>query len=290
MRRATGGLLLIALGVLFFLNNLGLIPWSFWWELLRYWPLALIFLGLYLLLQELPHGREIFWALLALFLMGLILGMLSQGIRAVRTQAHWTYPYHGEQEIRLDLEMGLGDLEVFALENAENLVEVNFRGAGTLHPRVRRTDGTTEITLKPRKTWGFRKTTCLVGISPLLPLRLETRLGIGETVLDLSALHLVRLKVDSGAGHTRVVLPRPLGTLRCDLDIGVGNVELFLPSRVPVRLDLDPGIGKVEVHIPGAFRQGNRFLTPDYEDAQDRLWIRLDSGIGKVRVAAVEQL
>ncbi len=41
-----GAFILIVLGILFLLNNFGLVPWSIWRDLWKFWPLFLIFWGL----------------------------------------------------------------------------------------------------------------------------------------------------------------------------------------------------------------------------------------------------
>lgn len=40
------GLVLIALGVVFLLNTMGLFPWRVWSQLWRLWPLILVLIGL----------------------------------------------------------------------------------------------------------------------------------------------------------------------------------------------------------------------------------------------------
>jgi|GEM_PF-5139070 len=45
-----GAIILITLGVLFLLSNLGILPISVWFILLRFWPVLLILLGLRIIL------------------------------------------------------------------------------------------------------------------------------------------------------------------------------------------------------------------------------------------------
>ena len=45
-----GPLILIGLGVVFLLNNLGILDWSIWEILLRLWPVLLVAAGLDLIL------------------------------------------------------------------------------------------------------------------------------------------------------------------------------------------------------------------------------------------------
>lgn len=46
----TGGLLILAAGIILLLNNLGTIPWTFWDYVAPFWPVLLILLGLKIVL------------------------------------------------------------------------------------------------------------------------------------------------------------------------------------------------------------------------------------------------
>lgn len=45
-----GGLILIFIGVIFFLNSMGFLSWKIWRNLINYWPIILIILGLRIIL------------------------------------------------------------------------------------------------------------------------------------------------------------------------------------------------------------------------------------------------
>jgi hypothetical protein len=62
-----GALLLITLGILFLLNNFGVISWEVWNDLWRFWPVILILIGL-----ELLAGKSRL-ASFIVFLIGLVL-------------------------------------------------------------------------------------------------------------------------------------------------------------------------------------------------------------------------
>lgn len=51
-RDVFGGLFLIFLGILFLLNNFGILSWDIWRAYLDYWPLVLIALGLRLIFKD----------------------------------------------------------------------------------------------------------------------------------------------------------------------------------------------------------------------------------------------
>jgi hypothetical protein len=44
-RGVFGGLLFLLVGITFLMNNMGIIPWSFWASLWQFWPVILIIIG-----------------------------------------------------------------------------------------------------------------------------------------------------------------------------------------------------------------------------------------------------
>jgi ABC-type polysaccharide/polyol phosphate export permease len=65
-----GAILLICLGIIFLLNNLGILPWTIWLSLWRLWPVLLILAGL----QAVFRGSKVADWLIYLF--GLILAVV----------------------------------------------------------------------------------------------------------------------------------------------------------------------------------------------------------------------
>lgn len=67
------GLLLILLGSLFLLNNLGIVPWTIWNYIVGFWPVFLIFAGINVILGHNIFSRIII-GIISLAAFGIILG------------------------------------------------------------------------------------------------------------------------------------------------------------------------------------------------------------------------
>jgi hypothetical protein len=70
-----GGILLVFLGMIFLLTNLGLVPSSVWGELWKFWPVLIILLGLRLLTGRNIVSRIII-ALITLFVFAGVLAYI----------------------------------------------------------------------------------------------------------------------------------------------------------------------------------------------------------------------
>ena len=120
-----GPVILIGLGVIFLLNNLGRLDWGVWLFILRLWPVLLIGAGLDLLV-----GRRSVWG--SLLVVVVMLGVLA-GAVIFYQQRGWGGTELARQSISRPLEeatsadvtlnFGLRALSVGALSEGGNLIE-----------------------------------------------------------------------------------------------------------------------------------------------------------------------
>jgi hypothetical protein len=73
------GIILLFLGSLFLLETMGILPWSLWHTLSRYWPVILIILGLRLIMHR-NNPWLVSLLILAILILCLTLAMRQQGI------------------------------------------------------------------------------------------------------------------------------------------------------------------------------------------------------------------
>lgn len=71
----TFGLVVLFAGILFLLNNLGLVPWSVWNELWKFWPVVIIIIGIRMLAGKTLIARIVF-SLLTVFIFAGILAYI----------------------------------------------------------------------------------------------------------------------------------------------------------------------------------------------------------------------
>ncbi|MGB3779376.1 MAG: toast rack family protein [Tunicatimonas sp.] len=138
---------------------------------------------------------------------------------------------------------------------------------------------------------------------------LECRMGAGESELDLRGLTLRRVDIDAGVGEHEIILANTSlpeltvdvgvgevtldlsGTwrnnLRAQIDGGIGELNLRVPANVGVRLDVSGGLGSVDVP-PSYTKDGNVYVNAAYQEAEYRLEIDVDAGIGSVEVEEEE--
>ncbi|MGD1996682.1 MAG: DUF5668 domain-containing protein [Anaerolineae bacterium] len=283
-----GPAILIGLGVVLLLNNLGVVAWSVWEVILRLWPILLIALGLDILI-----GRRSLWgSLLALLLtMALLAGalwLLGPGMESgpVRQVEH---ALDGAAQAEVIIAPGAGTLHMEALSESDSLVE------GTIHlgagPDLEREfvveDDTARLILRREGGfvsiggWGGRRSWDL-GLTPEVPLDLEVNIGAGESHLDLTGLTVSRLDVSMGLGQTTVVLPSE-GRFRAEIEGAIGEIVIVIPAGLEARVEIDTGLAGRRV--PTSYRrQDNVYTSPEYGSTENRVDLKVSQAIGSITI------
>jgi hypothetical protein len=108
--------------------------------------------------------------------------------------------------------------------------------------------------------------------------------GAGELVVDRFAnAGCRRLRLNGGVGLVTIDFGgQPDSELSADLGMTMGELTLRLPHGAGVRLTLDRFLASFQ---PAGFtRQGEQFVTPDYDKARRRIDLRVSTAVGAVKV------
>jgi hypothetical protein len=263
MQRIFWPLVLIGIGLLLLLDNLGWLPGSVWGY---FWPALLILVGV-----------------------GLIFG------RAARpAPVDDSLGLDGASSAALTFEHGAGVLEVFSGAQPDHLFDGTFGGG--VQKRVDRHGDRTEVVLSmgPDPNWlnyifpwnwmGFRGSEWNVRLNPNPRLALAFKTGASETRLDLTDLRVAELSVETGASSTRLTLPAHAGWTRARVASGAASVEIAVPAGVAARIQGSVAVGSLNVDQQRFPRHGDGYESPDYGTAVHRVELRIESGVGSVVV------
>ena len=251
-------LLIIAVGVLFLLSNLGVLPFSPW-ELWRFWPLILVVIGLDILLEiKLGRGRA---------------GGESLSIER-----------NSLAEAEVSFEFGAGEIAVQAGAGEGKLLEGQFTDDVEYQLRDRRL----RIYSRPDWWiwWGWRGGhRWEARLTRDIPLKLRLQLGACQSELDLSDLKVTDLSLETGASETRIRMPREAGLTRASIKAGVASVKVTVPEGVAARIKAAVAIGSFNVDERRFPRAGGGYASPDYDTAANKLDLRVEGGVGEIRVS-----
>ncbi|MCJ7551245.1 MAG: LiaF-related protein, partial [Anaerolineae bacterium] len=285
-----GPTLLIGIGAILFLNNLGYLDWTVW-DMLRLWPILLIGAGLEVLL-----GRQSVWASLvaAVILIGLIVGGIwladTDGLRPARGElVDISYERGAADAAVISLEPTVGDITIGALVDSTDLMEGTIQVVNNEELRRTVSEGdpmeiavTTQGSGRRGYIGVYQGSTWQLGINSDVELDLEVDIGVGDVTLDLSNLAIDSARLDFGLGRADATLPQEDGA-EVVVDGGIGAVTIRVPEDVGAHIRLDAGL--VGRTLPtGYTHDGDTYTSPNYNRADTRVDVTISLGIGNIRV------
>ena len=308
------GLLLVAIGALLLLNTTGALPFGIWSELVRYWPVLLVLIGVKIVLA--PRAPLICAGVVALILAGTV------------AAAFFSMPTYATHEpLRVTYVEPMGDTEILQLGMgfAGGSVELmSDSGGASSYPRLLAADfnnrparvirdqlGTfTEIYLSTDGPLiefssddgyardapgpgsdGVEASFSLSGIvdwrlmiSPDVVVELEIRAGAADLDLDLRDLSVRRVVVGAGASDIRILLPANAGQTHVEIAAGATDIEIAVPRGVSARITNDAFLGSTRIDSARFPDTGDGHQSPDYATAENRVSIEIDEVAADVTV------
>jgi hypothetical protein len=289
-RSLLGPVLLILVGVGLLLSQFGLwrIPWE---NLIRFWPTLLVLLGLDLLLSRTRLGRPLLVIVAVAAVVGLALWQpAAWGAEDRLATKRFEQGLDGASSAQARLHVGVGTVTLRALEDGNALYRAVVRYDPRLgEPRadLSTTGGAARLELRSeQRSWSGVNTQNAdrweVELSSALPWALRVEGGVSRSTLDLRGLPLSDLDVQVGVGEMTLTLSE-VGTYKGSIQGGVGTLTVELPQGVPVRARVDGGLGSTEVAARFT-KQGNLYLSPEYQAGQPAIEVTINGGIGSLRL------
>jgi len=286
------GTVLVALGVLFLLSNLGVLPWGVWQTLVKAWPLLLVVWGASILLH--PFGRlgALLTALIVIVGLGAVvvytLAFASNPGAAPGYPTAGVLPLdqpleNGTQTVKVDLDFGAGTISLDGRAPADKLAwgslgyifgapQVSYSGGASAQLRVAMTGAGWSSGAGGRTpSWDIH-----LNPQPVYDLDLDT--GACHADLDLSALKVRSLVLSTGASDTDIVFGDPGRDATARLEFGAAAVRVKVPRSVGVRVDLATGLVGTNLAGLGFTHDGSAWVSPEYAVRQSHLDIRVEGG------------
>jgi hypothetical protein len=276
----------IGLGSVFLLINFGVLSWNAWNVLFRLWPLLLVTAGLEILL-----GRRSIWislpvTILVLGGLAVALGMTGMRIPAGNTvETSINEPLGLAERGEINIAMGVGDLNVYPLEDSKALIEGEISSEGTsVHSRssvrgdtvVYSLEHNNPVVIPFEDAWQWD-----LGLTTQVPIGLDSSMGVGSMNLSLDQMLLDQIQIGQGVGEVEVILPD--GDYRAEVEQAVGQMLIEIPRDVPVRLEVSRAISGLDV--PSDFERNNDYYySPGAQDVDEYIRIEISQAIGSITV------
>jgi hypothetical protein len=257
-----------------------------------FWALILIFVGFVLLLGNLgiiSVSWTVIWPLLLIAFGGwLIWGTLIAPRRPVEMEDA-NIPLEGATRANVRIEHGAGILRLTDGAPDDMLMTGSF--AGGLDYRTDRNGDTLAVKMGvPGGNWFVGPWNWRSGyewdvqFNEQTPMRLRVDAGASRTELDLTDLLIAELSLHTGASDTRITLPAHAGLTTAKIEAGAASVDIHVPGGVAARIRTESGLATIDIDPTRFPRSGNTYQSPDYETAENKIEMKINTGVGAVHV------
>lgn len=291
------GLLLISLGALFLLHNLGVLELYIGniWQL---WPVAIISVGVSMIELKgkwstaVNIGATIIIVLLALFVLtnenGLRQGPIthdSDDVVAIENRAS-LWQRTEKADIRVDT--GAISLRLDSVPEDDNqVVNAQLKGNRKITEETRM-DGTTqriELGTKGHPGAGIfqGKNRLELGLTQRMPVDLRLDMGASTISGDLSQVQLENLIIDTGATTVDLTLGSKLERSTVTIDSGASTIKLRVPKEAGYRVERDGGL--TSSNFDGAEKvDDDTYETEGFAQAEKQIFIIADTGATSFKI------
>ncbi|MEE9203365.1 MAG: DUF5668 domain-containing protein [Dehalococcoidia bacterium] len=287
-RFSLGGLILVFLGVVFLLQTLGVVPWEVWGTLWRFWPVALILVGINIL-----WGRRSPWLVLAVsgvVLLGVIGAAvwIQESPPPLEATTSYSQPLQGVERAEVEIDFGAGELVIASLPTTSpNLVEGEGRPEVEQDFQLRDGTGVLHLSAPGRRVqWPFREGGFRLeaALNPNIPLELTLKAGASNARVDLTDLKVTRLRIDMGASRLNLHLPAGAGATEAVVKVGAADVTITIPQGVAARIAASTGLTSFNVDTSRFPKTGETYESPGFATAANRVDLRVESGVARVAI------
>lgn len=313
---SVGAIFLILLGLIFLLNNFGVLSWSVWGILWRFWPIVLVLWGLQAIFGRSRFARLIV-GVISLLIVVLILALVvtannssandwvkrylpnwdtgkvfRQGavVETKKSIAATEYPNVSGRAVKVEL--GIGKL-VLNDSSENSFVELTARHSSTFgQPKLGHSLSGQELEIELGQSGKFGnwfnafnelRYQLQLGMSELAT-KLDLEIGTGAAEVKLKTLRVTEAEVEVGTGSVEVEFaPASVPTGEVKISVGTGSVSIRLPKEVGLAINHEVGLGGFAVD--GTKLKGDgEYKTSNYDASTVKLSIRGEVGTGSINV------
>lgn len=288
------GIILIALGLLFTLDNLNLLDFD-WYNMWRLWPVVLVLWGISIL----PAKNIVKIGLVLLVLAGSLYYMMNNSV-------HWRdYDYeisynHNSQDISQEFTIPYSDSIEFANLNMEIVAGkflliddtaslVDFEKRGSLMDykyAVTQTDNLVDIDIYIEDDVVLRthpKNKIAVSLNPQPVWDLDFEVGAADVEFDFSGLKISDLNVDGGAAAITIRLGDTYNDTKVNIETGASALKVKVPKESGCDLKIESVMSGKSIHGFEKVDHGH-YRTDNFDQAENKVYLVIETAVSSCSI------
>lgn len=300
--RLYSGFVIMTIGILLLLGNLGIISWSILSGLSQIWPLIIVAVGLNMFFNN--HVLVKMFTFTALIVALVAAGMIYPPAddwgfnfrfdgfnHDSAAQRSITKEYQMEPNIssgKLNLKLSAGSLNISGLE--DTLLRGQFPSSYDIENAVSTDGGTRKIftfdggpfTLGPGsnsdESWEYR-----YELNNRIPWDVQIDAGATEANLDFRDIILRNLELNSGAGDIDIKIGKVERKAIIVADVKASDFKVTIPKEMGYKAVIEGTLH--DVSIDDAYvKNGNVYTSENYSTAAQKIDLNLDVAVGDIQI------
>lgn len=296
------GLFLILLGLVFFANMYGFLPWNFWINVVDLWPMLLIFAGVALFFNK----RIPFSAVMVIFLLALVGYSFVQGspsfdnrmplVKGTEQILALDSPLDSDVK-KADLTLNIGGvaMNVSGVSGASNpgqLTNGTYEWKSRVNLdqpefRYKKSGDTAKIVLNSEKRPSSNNRLELNLSDQVQYDNVELNAGAISGTMDFSRLQIDELNLNTGASDIELRFGDTGGKTKVDLNTGATKLNLLVPESVGLKINISGIASDTNFTGDGLILNSKDWISPNYEEAKTKIELDISMAAGKINLERV---
>ena len=283
--------LLIALGAIFLLNNFGVLPWSIWTNLWKFWPVILILIGVEYLIGQSISLRTTVLLLILIFLIPIIVAVNPFTKNPLATQELTiSEGLASLTRAKIIIDLPATNLNIDSSSTPAKLVEgkISYSKAAE-KPEISSEKSLGQGILRITQPSGsglpiissLRNDTNL-RLTSQIPLEIQINTGASKERLNLSKLRVDYLEINSQASDLDIIFGN-LYSSRVRIKTSASTLSVKIPKEMEARIKIDSKVKSLS--ISDRFKKSSgEYKSTGFDKAFTRLDIEIDSVAGSITI------
>lgn len=285
-------ILLIILGIVFLLNNFGLLPWEIWQNIWKFWPVLLILFAVEVLLGRSSSLKTILFLVVLIFLLPIVLILNPLTGNPLATQSLvYEKPLGNLTKTEIQLNLPSNNLELVSLEQDSDKALVSTVKYSKLLPETEileeRRFGEAKYNFnQPQRYFPFSDNlgnSVKLKLSRLIPHSLYLKSTTGVFDINLESLNIPLLEIDSGASQIEIRYAK--NTInKTFIKATAAKITLKLPTELSVELKIDSAIKEVKINESRFRKKENSYISLNSNPSNGKVQIEVSGSASSVEI------
>ncbi len=285
---------LIFLGIVFLLNNFGILSWNLWQNLWKFWPILLILFGTEIILGRnfTPRGLGFLIVLIFIVPVILILNPFTGNPLATQT-ALFKKPLANLTKASINFNLASSNLKISELEPISTDLFLGTLKYSQLLPKPNLTEeqhfGEAQFTISQssKDQIPFSNNLGNSGIfslTRLIPLELNFKGSTAVLELNLEKLRISFLDVETEAGNIDIRFAKDYST-RAFLKTKASLIKLKIPENTAASIKLNSSFKTLKIDS-NKFKKidSNTYKSTNFDQASNKIEVEISGSVSSIEI------